>query len=139
MANGIHILDVEDEPLVLNALRTMLKTEYPVSSASTVEEAHTILRTLHIDLALIDTVLPDGRDVAAVAEKVGAAIIEMTGDPQEHIGLVASGHQHLFKPFVADVLLATVGDALRGHRRSVIGAVSMSARASSREITALPP
>ena len=135
MANGFHILIVEDDPLVLDALRTMLETEYRVSSACTVEEAHAILRTSHIDLALIDTVLPDGRDVVCrFAEKVGAAIIEMTGDPQEHIGLVASGHQHLFKPFVADVLLATVGDALHGHRRPAIGAVSMSARASSREI-----
>ena len=60
MANGIHILIVEDEPLVLDVLQTMLETEYRVSSASTVEEAHAILRTSHIDLVLIDAVLPDG-------------------------------------------------------------------------------
>ena len=48
----------------------------------------------------------------SLLEIVGAAVIEMTGDPQEHIGLVASGRQHLFKPFAANVLLATVEDAL---------------------------
>ena len=140
MANGFHILIVEDDPFALDVLQTMLETEYRVSSACTVEEAHAILRRSHIDVALIDSVLPDGRgaDLAVFAGKLGAAVIEMTGDPQEHIGLVASGRQHLFKPFVANVLLATIGDALHGHQRPAIGAISVSARASSREITALP-
>ena len=122
MADRFHVLIVEDEPFALNVLRTMLEMEYMLTSASTVEEARAILRTSHIDVALIDSDLSDRRDsnVAAVAEKVGAAVIEMTGDPQEHIGLVASGRQHLFKPFVANVLLATVGDTLHGHRLSPI-------------------
>ena len=70
----------------------MLETLYSVSSASTVEEAHAILRRSHMDVALINRVLPDGRgaDVAVFA-KLGAAVIEMTGDPQEHIGLVPRG------------------------------------------------
>ena len=74
-------------------------------------------------MAIIDSIPPDGRDadVAVVAEMVGEVVIEMTGDPQEHIGLVASGNQHLFKPFKTNVLLATVGDALHAHQRSNVG------------------
>lgn len=141
MARGFHVLIVEDEPLVLDVLQTMLETLYHVSSAPTVAEAQAILRTSHIDVALIDSVLPDGRgaDVAVLAYNVGAAVIEMTGDPQEHIGLVASGRPHLFKPFRANVLLATVGDALHGHQRSALGTESMAAKTSSRETAALPP
>ena len=61
MANGFHILIVEDEPFALDVLQTMLEAEYHVSSACTVEEAHAILRKSHIDVVLIDAVLPDGR------------------------------------------------------------------------------
>ena len=141
MARGFHVLIVEDEPFVLDVLQTMLETLYHVSSAPTVAEAQAILRTSHIDVALIDSALPDGRgvDVAVLAYNVGAAVIEMTGDPQEHIGLVASGRPHLFKPFRANVLLATVGEALHGHQRPALGTKSMAAKASSREIAALPP
>ena len=99
MACGFHVLIVEDEASVLDALQTTLETEYRVSSASTVQEAHAILRTSHIDVALIDAVLPDGRgaDLAVFAEKVGAAVIEMTGYPQDMVDLDAGGRQHLFK------------------------------------------
>jgi two-component system response regulator PilR (NtrC family) len=117
MANGSHILIVEDEPFVLDVLQTILENEYRVSSASTVEEAQAILQTSHIDVALIDSFLPDGRgaDVAALAEKLGAAVIEMTGHPQEQVALDESLRQHLFKPFGANVLLSTVGQALHDH------------------------
>ena len=140
MASGFHILIVQDEPLASNIISTILETEYRVTVASTVEAAHGILRRSHIDVTIIDSILPDGRDaeVAVVAEIVGAAVIEMTGDPQEHIGLVESGHQHLFKPFAANVLLATVEDVLHSHQRSVIGAISMSAKARRREIPRAP-
>ena len=118
MASGFHVLIVEDEASVLDALQTTLETEYRVSSACTVEEAHAILRTSRIDVALIDAVLPDGRgaDLAVFAEEVGAAVIEMTGYPQDMVDLEAGGHQHLFKPFGANVLLSTVGHVLHEHQ-----------------------
>ena len=118
MANGIHILIVEDEPLVLDALQTTLETEYRVSSVRTVEEAHAILRTSHIDVAIIDSVLPDGRgaEVTVLAERAGATVIEMTGYSPEHVGLDANDRQHLFKPFGANVLLSTVEQALHNHQ-----------------------
>ena len=122
MASRFHILVVEDEPFVLDALQTTLETEYRVSSAGTVEEAHAILRTSHVDIALIDSVLPDGRgaEVAVFAERTGTPVIEMTGYAPEHVGLDASDRQHLFKPFGANVLLSTVWHALHGNQRSPI-------------------
>jgi DNA-binding NtrC family response regulator len=119
MANGIHILIVEDEPLVLDALQTTLETEYRISSVRTVDEARVILRTARIDVALIDSVLPDGRgaEIAILAERAGATVIEMTGYAPEEAALDAIGRRHLFKPFGANVLLSTVGDALRDQRR----------------------
>jgi DNA-binding response OmpR family regulator len=83
-----------------------------------VGEANAILRTSHIDLALIDSTLPDGRgaDVAALAEEVGVAVIEMTGNSQSSVDVGASGHPHLFKPFALNVLLSTVDNALGDHR-----------------------
>ena len=118
MASGFQVLIVEDEASVLDVLQTMLEMEYRVSSASTVEEALAILRTSHIDVALIDAVLPDGRgaDLAVFAEKVGAAVIEMTGYPQDMVDLDAGGRQHLFKPFGANLLLETVGHVLHEHQ-----------------------
>jgi DNA-binding response OmpR family regulator len=132
MANGIHILIVEDEPLVLDALQTTLETEYRVSSVRTVFEAHAILRTSHIDVALIDSVLPDGRgaEVTVLAERAGAAVIEMTGYSPEYVGLDARDRQYLFKPFGAHVVLSAVEHALLGYTGGT------SARASSRETTA---
>ena len=87
MANGFHVLIVEDEPLVLDALKTTLETEYRVSSVRTIEEAYAILRTSRIDVALIDSVLPDGRgaEVTVRAERAGATVIEMTGYSPEYM------------------------------------------------------
>jgi len=118
MASRFHVLVVEDEPLVLDVIQATLEESYRVSSAGTVKEASVILRTSHIDVALIDNVLPDGRgaDVAALAEEVGASVIEMTGYSLESVDQDPSGHPHLFKPFRLNALLSTVGDALRDHK-----------------------
>ena len=114
MAGRFHVLVVEDEPLVLEAIQTTLEEQYRVSSARTVGEAQAILRTSHIDVAIVDNVLPDGRgaDVAVLADEVGVSVIEMTGYPQGSVDQDASGRPHLFKPFTLNTLLSTVESAL---------------------------
>ena len=114
MASRFHVLVVEDEPLVLDVIQATLEDSYRVSSAGTVEEANAILRTSHIDVVLIDNVLPDGRgaDVAIVAEEVGVTVIKMTGYSLENVDQDASGRPHLFKPFTLNTLLSTVESAL---------------------------
>jgi DNA-binding response OmpR family regulator len=115
MAGHFHVLVVEDDPLVLDVLQETLEDRYRVSSARTVQEAQTVLRTSHIDLALIDHTLPDGRgdDVAVFAAKAGTPVIKMSGYPEESLGRVPSARPHLFKPFAMKLLLSTVEDALR--------------------------
>jgi DNA-binding NtrC family response regulator len=118
MASRFHVLVVEDEPMVLDVILATLEEWYRVSSAGTVEEANAILRTSHVDVALIDNVLPDGRggEVAAFAQEAGAAVVKMTGYSQESIGVDTSEHPHLFKPFRLNALLAAVGSALHDHQ-----------------------
>ena len=119
MASRFHVLVVEDEPLVLDVIQATLEDSYLVSSAGTVEEANAILRTSHIDVALIDNVIPDGRgaDVAIVAEEVGVTIIKMTGYSSESVDQDASGRPHLFKPFALNTLLSTVESALHAENQ----------------------
>ena len=67
MGSRLHILIVEDQPLVSEVPQAMLEAKYRVSSVATVSEARACLRTSHIDLVLADWALPDGYG-GAVAE-----------------------------------------------------------------------
>jgi DNA-binding response OmpR family regulator len=97
MAKHIHLLIVEDQPLVTDVLREILEAEYRVSCAKTAAEAFAFLRTSHVDLALVDSVLPDapGGNVAEFAEKSGVAVIAMSGNPQEIAGFDNCEAPHL--------------------------------------------
>src|SRR4051812_23996204 len=99
MASRYHILIVDDEPLVVEILQTSLESTYRVSSANTVGEALAFLMTTHVDLAIVDGILSDGRgaDVAAFATEIGVPVIVMSGYPQEMIGLEQSDRPHLLK------------------------------------------
>ena len=110
-----HLLIVEDEYSIIEVLVVALESSYLVSSVSKVGDAIAILRTTHIDLALIDHVLPDGRgsEVANVAEELGVAVIEMSGHPKSRWALEQSRHLRLFKPFGLQELLSTLELALR--------------------------
>ena len=117
MASQFRVLIVEDEPLVADVLQATLDSEYHVSSVNTVKEALAFLHTSHADVVLLDTVLPDGRgnEVASFAEKLGVAVIHMSGYPEEMGDMQRSGRPHLFKPFKAEVLLSTIRDSLASH------------------------
>ena len=84
MADRFHILIVEDDPLIVDIMVDSLESEFRVSSVNTVAAALAFLRTSHVDVALIDKILPDGRGtaVACFADGVGTAVIEMSGYPQ---------------------------------------------------------
>jgi DNA-binding response OmpR family regulator len=119
MAKHIHLLIVEDQPLVTDVLKEILEAEYRVSCAKTAAEAFAFLRTSHVDLALVDSVLPDapGGNVAEFAEKSGVAVIAMSGNPQEIAGFDNCEAPHLQKPFGAASLLSTVAAVLSSVRR----------------------
>jgi hypothetical protein len=76
---AFHILLVEQETHFLDALQKMLDANYQVSSARTVLEAQAIVQTSHLDVVLVGSVLSDGQgpDFVALAERLGAAVIEI--------------------------------------------------------------
>ena len=113
-----HLLIVEDDHSIIEVLLIALETSYRVSTASKVADAIAILRTSHIDLALIDHLLPDGRgsEVADVAATLDVAVIQMSGHPKSSYALEQSRHSRLFKPFRLEELLSTLELALRARR-----------------------
>ena len=114
-----HVLIVEDDPLIVDVMVASLESEYRVSSVNTVAAALAFLRTSHVDVVLIDSVLPDGRgtEVACFADGLGAAVIEMSGYPQVMDDLERSARLHLLKPFGVQALLSTIGHALHSVSR----------------------
>ena len=114
MTDRSHILIVEDDPLVVEVIVASLEADYRISSVNTVGAALAFLRTSHVDVVLIDKILPDGRgtEVACLADNVGAAVVEMSGYPQEMDHLEHSAHLYLLKPFGIQALLSTIGNAL---------------------------
>jgi DNA-binding NtrC family response regulator len=97
MASRCHVLIVGDDPLIVDVVVASLELEYRVSSVNTVGAALAYLRTSHVDVALIDKILPDGRgtEVACCADGFGTAVIEMSGYPQEMDHLEHSARPHL--------------------------------------------
>ena len=106
MGRRLHILIVEDEPLVLEVIQETLEAEYRVSSVGTIGEARACLCTSHIDLALVDWGLPDGHGdiVAEFAEQRGVPTVIMSGHPVNFDDSTVHSRPHLMKPFgIADL------------------------------------
>ncbi|HET7811899.1 MAG TPA: PAS domain S-box protein [Steroidobacteraceae bacterium] len=119
--SGAHILLVEDEPGVRNAMRTLLKIEgYQVTTTASAAEAIAELQREYFDLIVTDYHLEQGRtgsQVIAAARKLfdiqvkailvtgdtSSAIREMQGDPNLRI---------TSKPINSDELLGLVRSLL---------------------------
>ena len=134
MPSRLHVLIVEDEPLIVEVLQGALELEYRVSSASTAGQALAFLRTSHVDVVLVDSVLPDGRgaEVARVAETFGAAVIAMSGYPQDMDDLQRSQRLYLCKPFGPGALLSAIESALRNNSKTDTEAMRSPRAASVR-------
>jgi hypothetical protein len=74
-----HILIIEHESAFFDVLQTMLEKDYQVTFARTVVEAQAIVQASRVDVALVGSVFPDGQgaDFTALAQRLGAAVIEM--------------------------------------------------------------
>jgi DNA-binding NtrC family response regulator len=114
MASHFHVLIVEDEPLIVEILQETLEAQFRVSSVSTVAGALALLRTSHVDVALVDSVLPDGHgdEIAAYAKAHGISVIGMSGYPHEMYDFECIDHPHLMKPFGTEALFSTIAKVL---------------------------
>ena len=114
MASRFHILIVEDEPLIVEILQETLEAQFHVSSVSTVAGALALLRISHVDVALVDSVLPDGHgdEIADYARAHGTSVIGMSGYPHEMHDFESIGHPHLMKPFGTEALFSTIAKVL---------------------------
>ena len=124
----MHILIIEDETKVANALRAGLEAEhYEVTIAATGEEGFFLASQGSFDLLLLDLMLPrrDGIDVLATLRKRGiqTPVFVLTAkDAVEDrvIGLDQGADDYLTKPFAFSELLARIRALLRRGRMDQI-------------------
>lgn len=119
------ILVVEDDPLVSEVVSLALGDSYTVVMAQTAQQALEALRRGGIRLMLLDCTLPGGIDASLIpeADRGGATVILMSGDPERMRKLVDQPRPFILKPFTLAGLLERVdaawasspGDEPRGH------------------------
>jgi len=118
-----RILAVDDEEHILELLSYNLEHDgYEVKKAMSGEEALSILNTTHIDLVLLDWMLP-GMDGIEVLKKIRAnenyhkvPVIFLTAKSDEIskvVGLLVGSDDYIVKPFGVHELLARIKAVLR--------------------------
>jgi DNA-binding response OmpR family regulator len=110
MADLLHILVVEDEPLVRDVIVDALDGLYQTSHAETAAEAMDCLRSGGIDAMLLDCTLPGGLDPSLVpmADESSVPVILMSGYPDVMERVPGTGRPYIQKPFSLSVLLDTI-------------------------------
>ncbi|MEH2169837.1 MAG: response regulator transcription factor [Nostoc sp.] len=116
-----HILLIEDEVKLARFVELELNYEgYQVSIAYDGLTALTAARELHLDLVILDWMLPglSGLEICSrlrsIAEKVPIILLTVKDEVSDRIvGLDAGADDYLVKPFSVDELLARVSAHLR--------------------------
>ncbi|MEH2327989.1 response regulator transcription factor [Nostoc sp.] len=121
-----HILLIEDEVKLARFVELELNYEgYQVSIAYDGLTALTAARELHLDLVILDWMLPglSGLEICSrlrsIAEKVPIILLTVKDEVSDRIaGLDAGADDYLVKPFSVDELLARVGAHLRRSKQA---------------------
>jgi len=120
-----RLLLVEDDTTLRQALTFNLTREgYDVATAADGEAALEAARNEHLDLVLLDVMLPgmSGVEVLRVLRREGIAtpviILSAKGDEIDRVvGLKVGADDYIAKPFSRPELLARIEAVLRRHRR----------------------
>ncbi|MEH1794256.1 MULTISPECIES: response regulator transcription factor [unclassified Nostoc] len=120
-----HILLVEDEVKLARFVELELNYEgYQVSIAYDGLTALTAARELHLDLVILDWMLPGlsgleiCRRLRSIGDKVPIILLTIKDEESDRIaGLDAGADDYLVKPFSVDELLARVSAHLRKNRQ----------------------
>ena len=123
----VEILVVDDEAAIADLVEVCLKNEgYTVYKCGSGEAALTCVARQHLDLAILDVMLPD-LDGFTLCQKIREEhlfpILMLTArveDMDKIMGLTLGADDYLTKPFGTDELLARVRPAIR-HTRTISG------------------
>jgi two-component system copper resistance phosphate regulon response regulator CusR len=121
MSESVHILVVEDEPKLADALKEGLEAEqYRVSMARTGEDGFFLLHSERFDLVMLDVTLPgrSGLEVLRTLRLSGVQIPVLLLTARDTIedrvhGLDSGADDYLVKPFAFPELLARLRALLR--------------------------
>jgi DNA-binding NtrC family response regulator len=110
MSELIHVLVVEDDPLVSEVISAALEDRFRTTIVENAAAAMRSLQVADVRLVLLDCTLPGGvdPDLIPAADRAGAPVILMSGDISriEHIG--GKGRPYILKPFALAGLLDVV-------------------------------
>lgn len=118
----MRILLIEDEQKIAKALKRALEQEkHAVDIATDSDEGYAMITTEPYDLAIIDRLLPGGRDGLAIVQDIRANHIHtpvllltaLGGVKDRTDGLDSGADDYLVKPFALEELLARVRALLR--------------------------
>jgi DNA-binding NtrC family response regulator len=117
MAEKVHILVVEDDPLVSEVIAAAFDDAYRTTLVGTSVEALGHIRSGDVDLMLLDCTLPGGLDASLIpeADRLGAPVVLMSGDSSRIDKLVDRARPFVQKPFTLVSLLDTVERVLAEH------------------------
>lgn len=121
----IYLVD-DDEDLRKTLVEQLTHyREFDLEEAGTASAALEGVKSLHVDLMVLDVGLPDmdGREAVKILRRDGfkGPILMLTGhdsDSDEILGLESGANDYVTKPFRFSVLLARIRAALRQHDQS---------------------
>ena len=121
--NGKQLLCVDDDPETLGLRKLLLESRgYSVLTATSGEGALTLLSKSHVDLVLLDYLMPGmngGQLAEAVREQFPSLqLIAVSGVEKLPEGLLRNVYASVAKGADPEVLLSTIADALVGDRRT---------------------
>lgn len=114
MTDKTTILVVEDDALVSEVIAAALDDVYPIRVVETSADALDVLRAGGVRLMLLDCTLPGGvdDDLIPEADRRGAVVVLMSGDPGRMATLSDQPRPFVLKPFTLTGLLETVRNVL---------------------------
>lgn len=118
---AMHVLLIEDDPLVASGIRAGLMTfDFVVDHVFTVSAARQAMRTVASDVVILDRGLPDGDGLQLLAEwreqgnDVPVLVLTARDAVRDRVdGLQGGADDYLVKPFDLDELVARLHALLR--------------------------
>jgi DNA-binding response OmpR family regulator len=141
----MHVLLIEDDPLVASGIRSGLMTfDFVVDHVATLNAARQALRTVSSDVVILDRGLPDGDGLQLLAEwrdqgiDVPVLVLTARDAVRDRVdGLQGGADDYLVKPFDLDELVARLHALLRraaGRSSGMVAHGSLALDPASREV-----